>query len=112
MSFPDPIERKLTILTDLYRKKHIYEEEFSNYIDLFKGRCEYFDLFFAGDGEEINFNNLKILGYLDQEEIDNIMKNNEVKNKIYELFEKELLQNHPNPIFRYIFDKFYVRKYL
>jgi NAD-dependent SIR2 family protein deacetylase len=111
MSFPDPIERKLTILTDLYRKKHIYEEEFSNYIDLFKGRCEYFDLFFVGDGEEINFNDLEILGYLDQEEIDNIMKNNEVKNKIYELFEKELLQNHPNPIFKEIFDKYYVRKY-
>lgn len=95
----------MIILTNLYRKKHICEEEFFDYIDLFKGRCGYFDLFFVAD-EEINFNNLGI------EEIDKIMKNNVIKNKIYELFEEELLKNHPNPIFKDIFDKYYVRKYL
>jgi SIR2-like domain len=109
-SFPDPIERNLSILTDLYRKKHISDEEIVNYIDLFKGRSEYFDLLFGN--EEIDFNNLDLLKYLNQEEVEKIMKNDILRNKIYELLEKEFLQTHPNRIFEKIFKEYYVRKYL
>ena len=103
-SFPDTIETNLEILIDLFRKGHVQKEELNEYIKYFNGRSELFDLIF---NDSINkLNDIELLMYLDEQEIDYLLRKNSLREDIYKLFEKRFFDKH-SYVFNEIFSKLY-----
>lgn len=106
--YPNPIEHKLAMLTDLYRKKIIKKEEIKKYMDFFDGYSEYFELIF--NRKNLKFKDLDLIKYLTKKEIKNIMKNEQTKECIYSLLE-EKLDNISFGNYSDILETLYVKKY-
>src|SRR5699024_9266952 len=101
-AFPNPIEKRLNVLTDLYRRDQIKKKEIEEYIKSFDGYSEYFDLVFNMDG--IKLTDIELLLYLKEDEIDIVMENDITKENIYRLFEdKYISQIHEK--YKSIFQK-------
>ncbi|MED1607601.1 SIR2 family protein [Cytobacillus kochii] len=107
-SHPDPIERNLNIITDLYRRNRLKKEEIEEYMDSFDGYSEYFDLVI--NSRNLNFTNIELLQYLKEEEIGTLMENEQIKDCIYNLLE-EKLENNLLKKYKDILDSLYVKKY-
>lgn len=107
-SYPDPIERNLSILTDLYRKNHIEKVEIEEYVSDFDGYSEYFDLVF--NMKNLKLTDIELLLYLKEDEIESLMGNEKIKESVYRLLEKKCI-NHPFEKNKDIFDKLYAKKY-
>ncbi|MDU0813614.1 SIR2 family protein [Bacillus siamensis] len=105
---PDPIERNLNILTDLYRVNKLKKEELEEFVDVFGGYSEYFDLVF--NTKNLKLTDIDLLSYLKEEEIESLMNNKGMKECIYSLFEKKL-RNLPFEKYEDIFDKLYAKKF-
>lgn len=107
-AYPNPIEERLNILTDLYRRGQIKKKEIEEYVKSFDGYSEYFDLVFNMDG--IKLTDIELLLYLKEDEIDNVMENDMTKENIYKLFEdKYISQIHEK--YKNIFQKLYTKRY-
>lgn len=105
--WPDPVERKLNFLTELYRKGYFKRNELKDYIDKFKGRSEYFDLFFD---EFVQVKNINLLIALTEEEITKIMNNKAISEQIYDLIEKELPLLTSEERINLLLNKYYKKK--
>lgn len=110
-SYPCPIETNLNMLTDLYRFGYIEMVDIKDYIDLFKGYSDYFDIIFCAN--EFDFNKLtsNLLNLLKPNEIDDIMENQEIKEKIYNKIENEIFSENKINKELDILQNFYKRKY-
>ncbi|PTK35516.1 SIR2 family protein, partial [Staphylococcus hominis] len=106
--YPDPVERNLNIITDLYRRNRLKKEEIEEYMDSFEGYSEYFDLVF--NIRNLNFTNIELLQYLKEEEIETLMEDEKIKECIYNLLE-EKLENNLLEKYKDILDSLYVKKY-
>ncbi|PFS49695.1 SIR2 family protein [Bacillus cereus] len=106
--YPDPIVRNLDILTDLYRKGHIQKEEIESYVVQFKGFSEYFDLVF--NSKELELTDIKLISYLTDVEVEEIMKSSSLKEHIYSLLDEKLLEKQSRVI-NEIFEKLYSKKF-
>lgn len=106
--YPDPVERNLNILADLYRKGGIEKKEIEIYSDRFKGFSEYFDLIFGN--KDLNITDIELFSYLTDVEIEKIMDLGEIKLQVYEQFDKILFENQSRVTIE-IFDKLYTKKF-
>jgi len=106
--YPDPVERNLNILADLYRKGGIEKKEIEIYSERFKGFSEYFDLIFGN--KNLNITDIELFSYLTDVEIEEIMDLGEVKLQVYEQFDKILFENQSRVTME-IFDKLYMKKF-
>lgn len=107
-TYPDPVERNLGILTDLYREGCIQKQEIQDYASQFNGYSEYFDLVF--NNKDLELNDIELLSYLTETETENVMKNDLIKEKVYSLLEKKFTE-HDSIKIKNIFDKLYVKKF-
>ncbi|MBU5240132.1 SIR2 family protein [Bacillus velezensis] len=105
---PDPIERNLNILTDLYRRNKLKKEELEEFVDVFGGYSDYFDLVF--NTKNLKLTDIDLLSYLKEEEVESLMNNKGMKECIYSLFEKKL-RNLPFEKYEDIFGKLYAKKF-
>lgn len=105
---PDPVERNLNILTDLYRNDCLKKEEVEEYVHSFDGYSEYFDLVFNMENPKLT--DIDLLLYLKEEEIETLMKREGFKESVYNLFEKRL-GNQTFEKYKDIFNELYVRRF-
>ncbi|EJQ32380.1 hypothetical protein IEC_05392 [Bacillus toyonensis] len=106
--YPDLVVRNLDILTDLYREGYIQKEEIESYVVQFKGVSEYFDLVF--NSKELELTDIKIISYLTDVEVEEIMKSSSLKEHIYSLLDEKLFENQSRVINK-IFEKLYSKKF-
>jgi hypothetical protein len=109
--YPCPIKANLSMLTDLFRFGFIHIDVIKDHIDIFKGHSEYFDLIFCSN--EFDYTKLtpKLLNLLKQSEIDTIMKNQEIKEKIYDKIENEIFAEMKKNKLIHLLQNFYIPKY-
>lgn len=107
-SYPDPVERNLNIITDLYRRNCLKKEEIEGYMDSFNGHSEYFDLVF--NRKHLKFTDIELLQYLTEEEIGTLMENKQIKECVYNVLEEKLI-NSLLKKYKDILDSLYVKKY-
>lgn len=106
--YPDLVVRNLDILTDLYREGYIQKEEIESYVVQFKGVSEYFDLVF--NSKELELTDIKLISYLTDVEVEEIMKSSSLKEHIYSLLDETLFENQSRVINK-IFEKLYSKKF-
>ncbi|QWH54351.1 SIR2 family protein [Bacillus mycoides] len=88
--YPDSVKTNLSIIVDLYRKDFISKEEIKSYIPLFRGISDYFDCIFYD--EDVELKKLDYIYYLNQNEIDRLMENEEFRAEVHKLFDKKFEQ--------------------
>ncbi|MED2032150.1 SIR2 family protein [Bacillus thuringiensis] len=105
---PSQIERNLNILTDLYKEGYLKKNDVANYIEQFKGCSEYFDLIFSN--EELSLTDIKLISYLTDTELEEIMKNSNLREQIYTLLGERFFKNQ-SIIINKTFEKLYLKKF-
>lgn len=105
---PDPINIGLHALTNMYKLNHLNLEEIKDYLNILGGHVEYFDLIFNIEG--VKLTNLNLLMYLNEEEMEALMRQEKFKNSVYELFE-EKLEDRTSKKDKAVFTKIYTTRY-
>lgn len=107
-SYPDPLERNLNIITDLFRMGYLQRNEIEKFVKDLKGYSQYFDLIFTSD--YVDLKSMDFINILNESEISNIMKDEIMAETVYSLFESSMF-NLKSKKERDIFNKLYLKRF-